>query len=209
MADNYLERKMEDLRSGRMTRIVSTEAAPLKMRGLFFNFPPKRVALIGDHPSYSSIVKLFLDADCKVALLDLEPAECPRHGFGDNVRHYPIRLENSKLITPELSLADNFANLLKSWRDIDILIAPGKEAEMIMNAWDAHRERFPYVLDYKSRAIILDNDPEAAFPEISIGTLMASTNLIICSNSDTQLSALIGMLVLPDNSFIDRMRFVV
>lgn len=79
MADNYLEKRMEDLQSGRLGNSgKSTRVAVRPTRGGYLNIPfPERRVLIteGTHGLGRAIALAFRKADCRTAVFDTDKKE--------------------------------------------------------------------------------------------------------------------------------------
>ena len=124
MADNYLERKMEDLRRGPV-KSYSGRPSAHRTGYIQFPFPPKRVIIASDLASLNSIAKAFLKADCKVAVMNSNREVGEKMAHDEGIRYYPVHLDNINELSPfsNEDLEKAFENLLEAWRDVDILIA--------------------------------------------------------------------------------------
>lgn len=114
MADNYLEKKMEELHN-RKAGCAPTRVSPASRHLLTFPFKPLRVLVIarGRH-AVSQYTKPFQNAGCRVAVvstIDAAETDLPQdHGC----RYYVIGNDEQK---PQA-----FSNLIASWRDIDVVV---------------------------------------------------------------------------------------
>lgn len=123
MADNYLEKKMEELHS-RKAGCVPTRVSPASRHLLTFPFKPLRVLVIArDRRSISQYTKPFQQAGCRVAVvssIDATETDLPQdHGC----RYYAIGNEgqaSAAFSNDEQTAA--FSNLIASWRDIDVVV---------------------------------------------------------------------------------------
>lgn len=176
MADNYLENKMEELRSGRLERAITRHAANPKKGCLQVPFPPKRVLVTGGVNGIGlAIAKAFLKADCKVAVFDKDKTggETLAHDLGIRFHHVDI--------SDEEALTRNFDNLLASWRDVDIIVSnagiskfkPLEESSIIEfdnilatnlrplyilgMMWGRHRRKYPIPSEYGGRLIAISS----------------------------------------------------
>ncbi len=201
MADNFLERKMEDLQRGNHTYYTPKRPNP-KKGFIQFPFSPKRVLIASDFDGNLEMARTFLKYDCKVAIT-LPPIEdsetlAKKEGF----RFYPSPFDVSK-----------FQNLLKAWRDIDIIITDLTYAPLIISIWKEHRNRFPYVSSYLSRLIILGQADSNGLMQdlypynISVNTLIPADIHAGRKLSKEEISQLILLLSLPQNDFISGMEF--
>lgn len=170
MADNYLERRMEDLHSGRKTTIRSNSVySSRRSVGVSFGPSPKRVLIAGDITTIGSepIIR-FIEAGSKVALIGHDNITAADLSRGRGLRYYPIGAANIAAV--ENAVTD----LLAAWRDIDILIIVGNPInalpELLESLWRRHKQRYPIPTDSAPRIIIVSstsNLPDAS-PESSI-----------------------------------------
>lgn len=124
MADNYLEKKMEELRN-RKAGCAPTRVSPASRHLLTFPFKPLRVLVIArDRHAVSQYIKPFQNAGCRVAVvstIDAAETDLPQnHGC----RYYVIG--NDEQAAPAFSndrqVSATFSNLIASWRDIDVVV---------------------------------------------------------------------------------------
>lgn len=151
MADNYLERKMEDLRNGKISAGISggsQGASPRNKKGMLnFFLPEKRILVVGTQPAQliKDICGDFSRNGCKVSLFSDDTIPIMQ-----GIRHYHC--------LDDLSMA--FANLLKAWRDIDVMIlADASVAEALLPLWSAHKDAYPIPSDYGGRVITFGESP--------------------------------------------------
>lgn len=170
MADNYLERRMEDLHSGRKTTIRSNSVySARRSAGTSFGPSPKRVLIAGDiTPIGSELILRFIEAGSKVAFIGHDNTTAADLSRGRGLRYYPIGAANIAAV--ENAVTD----LLAAWRDIDILIIVGNPVnalpELLESLWCRHKQRYPIPTDSAPRIIIVSstsNLPDAS-PESSI-----------------------------------------
>lgn len=124
MADNYLEKKMEELHN-RKAGCAPTRVSPASRHLLTFPFKPLRVLVISrDRHALSQYTKPFQQAGCRVAVvstIDAAETDLPQdHGC----RYYAIG--NDGQTVPAFSndgqASQAFSNLIASWRDIDVVV---------------------------------------------------------------------------------------
>lgn len=123
MADNYLEKKMEELHN-RKAGCAPTRVSPVSRHLLTFPFKPLRVLVISrDRHALSQYTKPFQQAGCRVAVvstIDAAETDLPQdHGC----RYYAIGNEGQE--SPAFSNDKQtaaFSNLIASWRDIDVVV---------------------------------------------------------------------------------------
>lgn len=195
MADNYIEKRMEELRRGETGRNYKSASAKNSVRkgGFHFPFTPKRILIASGHPQTYQIARTFLKTESKVAIM--QPVSYPMEGA---IRFYAF--------DDAAKLPECFADLMKAWRDIDILIADAPFAAPLLTLWSSHRQRLPYVSDYTCRIIILGNQ-DPTIHSAGAHAVRATVNTINPSHSATDLSPLIAMLTLPANNIINGMKF--
>ena len=114
MADNYLEKKMEELHN-RKAGIAPTRVSPASRHLLTFPFKPLRVLVIALGRHYiSQYTGPFQNVGCRVAVIngiDASDTDLPQdHGC----RYYTVINDG------QTSAA--FSNLIASWRDIDVVV---------------------------------------------------------------------------------------
>lgn len=148
MADNYLERKMEELRSGRLSA-PGRSSAPSRKGLAQFPFPEKRVLVVGGANGVGlSIVKEYLRAGCRVAVFDSDKEKGDELALKDG-----IRFHHTDFSDPD-STAVQISALFKAWRDIDIVVCTLPEAcRVIAMEWEEHKRKFPIPSEYGGRLI--------------------------------------------------------
>ena len=198
MADNYLERRMEELRRGETAKNYLTGKTSARKGGLHFAFPPKRVLIVSEHPKAADLALIFLKTESKVAMMHSRGEEGAGMAASKGIRFY--HLEEPQQLT------GYFSDILKAWRDIDILVTDTSSSDTLLSQWIQHRERFPYVSDYTCRIIILGNqNPDVLVKEAE--RVKATVNTINSSDPDTDFSPLAAMLAIPANNIINGMIF--
>ena len=139
MADNYLEKKMEELHS-RKAGCAPMRVSPASRHLLTFPFKPLRVLVISrDRHALSQYVKPFQNAGCRVAVIstiDAAETDLPQnHGC----RYYAVG--NDEQASPA------FSNLIASWRDIDVVVMLDNRPAMTA-LLRAHAAARPYPNDW-------------------------------------------------------------
>lgn len=160
MADNYLERKMDELRNRRPAKAVA-RTLPHASKGSIQNaislyIPGRRALVVGGASGiFATITRGFLNAGCKVAVFDSYDSPGQHMAYSEGVRFHPVDLSEP------VSITSAFITLLKAWRDIDIVIFPTQSTTPtridslhdITLLWADHRRRFPIPSDYGFRLI--------------------------------------------------------
>ena len=117
MADNYLERKMEEHRQAVKRPSPSRPTLAQRKGYISQKFPSRRVFITGGANGIGrEIVKQFRAADCQVAFCDSDSAAGTETAQSTGARFYPLD------VTDTNALSDAFSDILKRWGDIDILI---------------------------------------------------------------------------------------
>ncbi len=132
MADNYLERKMEEYRSGKLSaRVKSGVSRSLPKGKIAVDFPPRTVILaaaaIG--PVCRAVVKSFIDAGCRVALVSASHKEATELARSFGARFYPVAGFSPASLD---SVLDSVVEDVTShWNipDTFISVSDGKDAE--------------------------------------------------------------------------------
>ena len=217
MADNYLEKKMEDLRMGKTGTSAPRRRLSPGAGKICFDFPTRRVLVAGGcHGIGEAIVDAYLHTGCKVAVFDTDKDKGSAMARDKGIRFYPIspsdptpspshpiqpypspshpiqpHLAPSSPIPPHSAPYSAFANLLKAWRDIDIIIinaaSPSSPispysapfSSLLPHLWAEHRHRYPIPTDYAGRFILLlPSDEEADIAISDLAPLGITTNIL-------------------------------
>lgn len=173
MADNYLERKMEELQSGHLGQGGSARKSQGKRSGVMqVSFPSRRVLVTGGANGIGlAIVRAYLKAGCKVTVFDIDREAGETLARNEGVRFYHLDLTDAEAIEKA------FANLIMAWRDIDIIIndagisqfSPLTEETLshfdkviatnmrpmflLAKLWATHRKKFPLPIEFGGRMI--------------------------------------------------------
>lgn len=177
MADNYLEQRMEDLRSGKLRASLSPASTastsnPRRKGYLQVPFPPRRVLVTGGANGIGlAITRSFLNVGCKVAIFDCDKSQGEALARNEGVRFYEVDLTDAEKVESA------FLNLLQSWRDVDIIVnnagvstfSPLAESSLsyfdkvidtnlrpifiLANLWAKHKKKYPIPSEYGGRMI--------------------------------------------------------
>lgn len=124
MADNYLERKMEEYRSGNLGRRTARNVggSTLPKGKIAVDFPPRIVIVVGECDAVShGVVSRFVSAGCKTAFCSNEPKDGAALSQAFGARFYPVK----KL--DEDSLGEVLCDLKQHWGRPDTLIINHRE----------------------------------------------------------------------------------
>lgn len=116
MADNYLERRMEEYRSARHTLPKKTIAArrPNELR---VEFPPLRAVVTGGaHGIGRACVKALREVDCMVAFCDTDSKSGSITAQKLGARFYPVDVRNRETFKTFLG------DVTGRWGDIDVVV---------------------------------------------------------------------------------------
>ncbi|MCM1504527.1 MAG: SDR family oxidoreductase [Muribaculum sp.] len=118
MADNYLEKKMEEHLSGRRPAYrPKTTPTGSKPGSLCFKFPTRRVFVTGGASGIgASIVKAFCNAGCRVAFCDIDNKVGHKTAQDTGSQFYPLDVADSD------GLESCLDRILSTWGDIDIIV---------------------------------------------------------------------------------------
>jgi len=196
MADNYLEKRMEDLRSGRLASEHRSAASPLRKGYLHFPFPPRRVLVTGGTAgTFRAIAEAFLKAGCKVAVFghDREAGDRIAHDLG--ARFHCVDL------TSVSALKEAFGNLVKAWKDIDIIITGSRPdiSETLAAEWICHRNSLPIPNSFGGRFIVIKKEETSALNhrlKVSLSEFGITFNNILMHNEDTALESTAARIAL-------------
>lgn len=124
MADNYLEKKMEELHN-RKAGCALTRVSPASRHLLTFPFKPLRVLVISrDRHALSQYTKPFQNAGCRVAVISTIDAAETNLPQNHGCRYYAIGNDEqtATAIGNDEQASAAFSNLIASWRDIDVVV---------------------------------------------------------------------------------------
>ncbi len=108
MADNYLEKRMEELRSGKLA--VKGRVPGIRPNG-------QRVLVVGGTKGEAlEKVLQFRKKGYRVAVFDSDEKERKRMAYENGIRFHRVDLNNDEALATEIE------SLLKAWRNIDIVV---------------------------------------------------------------------------------------
>ncbi len=177
MADNYLEQRMEDFRSGKLsTTNRQMVYNSLRRNGLNIPFPSRRVLVTGGANGIGlAIARAFLRTGCKVAVMDKDQKSGESLAHDEGVRFYHVDLSEREELENALS------NLFSAWKDLDIVVSnagistfqPLEDSDpdmfdriidtnlrptyLIARAWARHRKQYPIPNSYGGRLITMSS----------------------------------------------------
>lgn len=177
MADNYLEQRMEDFRSGKLsTTNRQMVYNSLRRNGLNIPFPSRRVLVTGGANGIGlAIARAFLRTGCKVAVMDKDQKSGESLAHDEGARFYHVDLSEREELENALS------NLFSAWKDLDIVVSnagistfqPLEDSDpdmfdriidtnlrptyLIARAWARHRKQYPIPNSYGGRLITMSS----------------------------------------------------
>lgn len=119
MADNYLERKMEEYRSGKLSQPPRKKTTPSgdKPGKLTIDFPPRRVYVTGGAKGIGrAIVSAFCRAGCQVAFCDIDQKAGRLTAQACGAQFHPLDVADSA------SLAASLSTVIDRWGGLDIVV---------------------------------------------------------------------------------------
>lgn len=119
MADNYLENRMEELRSGKLTSPVNKHTHTPAINKIQFNFPPKRILILeGLSEEGLSIGESYRISGSRVAYISSSPAasETPFYKKASDKGYIVCIADSAEKFERELN------DVLSQWRGIDLII---------------------------------------------------------------------------------------
>ncbi len=118
MADNYLEKKMEEhLKGGPRQRVRRLSPSGNRPGKLTVDFPPRRVYVTGGASGIgAAIVKAFCDAGCKVAFCDIDPKAGAATAQKSGAQFHPVDVTDTK------ALEASVRRVQEQWGAIDVMI---------------------------------------------------------------------------------------
>ncbi len=129
MADNYLEKKMEELRSGR-----------LAVKGGIPGIRPgaqRAVVAGGCHGAAKEKVMELRKKGYRVAVFDSDEKEGKRMAYENGIRFHHVDLNDANAITNETNA------LLGVWRGIDVIIGNKDRSQLLEKAVRNWKESLP------------------------------------------------------------------
>lgn len=190
MADNYLERKMEELRRGRPAPRRTSGVAPGHVS---VRLGARRALVVG--AEYKPFALRLSRAGCRVALAS-DTTMPPDTG---------LRLCS---LTDGAPLLDS---LLNDWHGLDLLLIAAGSSLLVplIERWCAHRAAWPHVSDYGGRLLLIYTSSDEARSALAAarqldGTAITATALSAdMAETDTLLwlampqAAILDNIVLP------------
>lgn len=159
MADNYLEKKMDDYRG-----VVRRTVKNIPVRGcrsgfMELPFPPRRVLVMdGTCNVGKCIVESLRNTGCKVAFTSSDRDKGKSLAESCGAQFHPVDLSDVR------SMEHTVMSLCRAWGDLDVVICCGSDVcvEPLCAVWVTCRDNAPYPNAYGGRMICLCRDGENA-----------------------------------------------
>lgn len=193
MADNYLERKMEEHRNGGPRKSVHKTASLGSRAGVWeVPFAERRVLVAGRGTALDTlVVERLRSVGCKVAFMGWEKSEGTELARRTGAQCHPTSYSDAE------GLKKSVALVCRAWGDIDVVISTLKSLPLsIPEAWNNYRTDKPYPNSYGGRLIAVNG---ASLPEKEmLGALRAHgiVPVSVSANDDgaTVASVMMAML---------------
>lgn len=200
MADNYLEKRMEDLRSGRLSPLKGNPNSSVSNK-ILFSFPSKRIIILDGLCEEGYIIgESFRRIGCKVAFISSRITE-GQEKFNNKVS--AAGYISCIADTPEI-LCQSLNHILSQWRGVDLIIDfDSALAEDSLSTIIDYLSHKPAPGSYIRRIITIS--------EVSKDHLPADSNLFPlhfnivyrpCFGSQEQLKRMVQYLALPEASHL-------
>ncbi len=150
MADNYLERKMEEHRAGKRPQVTRRLSPSGSRPGeLKVKFPPRRVFVTGGASGIGkAIVTAFCNAGCRVAFCDIDTRKGSATAQSTGSRFYPVDVADAAALTAAME------HLIDDWGDIDVIVN-NVGVGMFRPAAETTVEDFDMVIDINLRPLFV------------------------------------------------------
>lgn len=150
MADNYLERKMEELHSRGNARACSS-SAPRGAGFLSFRFPPRHVLIVAPdctcRECLAPVAAEYARRGCRVAVLSCDDGWSTASD-GSGIRKI--------IAADDASVRSSFLTLMKSWRKLEILVGfPSETLQTISSLWKEYSASFPAPGFFTPRVLLI------------------------------------------------------
>ena len=124
MADNYLERRMEELRSGKLA--VKGGIPGIKSGS-------KRIVVAGGTTDKArEAVLSYRKQGCRVAVFDSDEIAGKKMAYEHGIRFHHVNLDDTDSVSREMD------SLLRTWRNVDVIVAPANTSGIfskLVNDW--------------------------------------------------------------------------
>lgn len=202
MADNYLEKRMDDYRAGRLgvkQRRQACSSVGIPADAIIHRLPPLRILVAGlPVPMLDSVASAFLERRCKVAVFTDDAALGQLLAHDKGARHCPFDgpVAAGDIMTRHLD------RLLHDWRNLDIIVATPALASALLEAWTAHNARYPIPTDYRPRFITVSPEGDITGSDSPVHDILIY-HIIAPDSAATALADLALFLALPSTTYLN------
>lgn len=208
MADNYLERRMEDYRAGKLApahRSAASAGRAVRREGeLILKFPRLRVLVAGSAGGTGeAVVRAFREIDCRVDFLDADYTAGNALAQKSGARFYRTDLGCGE------KLEENLSRVFADRGDIDVMVLdPAIGADPLnicMAALARRRESLPEANAYGGRVIILGKATAAGDMTAALARFGVTVNTLSADGTahTDALAGWVRFLALSQNAFIN------
>ena len=142
MADNFLERRMEDMRSGKLA--VKKAVPGIKPKA-------RRVVVAGGcHGTAREKALEFRKEGCRVAVFDADEQAGRRMAYENGVRFHRVD------ISDEDSLRNETLSLLSAWRGVDVIAGSATHCDIMKASVKNWKESLPMTDKSHFEIVIID-----------------------------------------------------
>ncbi len=159
MADNYLEKKMDDYRGSVRRTVKRIPVRGYRSGFMELPFPPRRVLVVDGICNVGRcIVESLRNTGCKVAFTSSDRDKGKSLAESCGAQFHPADSSDARI------MEHTVMSLCRAWGDLDVVICCGSDVcvEPLCAALAACRDNAPYANAYGGRIICLCRDEENA-----------------------------------------------
>ena len=145
MADNYIERRMEELRSGRLGIKKAIPGIRPKAR---------RVVVAGGchGPAREKVIE-FRKAGCRVAVFDADGQAGRTMAHDHGIRFHRVDIEDESAVSNEM------LSLLSAWQGVDVIAGSTKHCDIMKASVNNWKKSLPMTDKSHFDIVIIDEIP--------------------------------------------------
>lgn len=147
MADNYIERRMEELRSGRLA--VKKAIPGIRPKA------PRVLVVGGCHGIAREKALEFRKQGCRVAVFDLNAQAGRKMAYEHAIRFHRVD------ISEDAALRNETESLLKVWRGLDVISGTHKQCDVMESTVKNWKESLPITDKSPFEIVIIDETPRS------------------------------------------------
>ena len=142
MADNYIEKRMEELRSGKLAVRKAVPGIRPKARRI--------VVAGGCHGAAREKALEFRKEGCRVAVFDADGQAGRKMAYENGVRFHRVDMEDENAVSNEIF------SLLTAWRGVDIIAGSPKHCDIMKASVKNWKESLPIADKSHFEIVIID-----------------------------------------------------